>query len=175
VIFVGIDPGKRGAVAMMMADGSRVQVYDCPLTDDGEYDYQGMRDMLTANFQYGGSGLTVPLAVVIEKVHAMPHDGRASAFSFGVGYGAWLALVGGVLRIKPTLVPPQRWKRSMLAGIANAPQAEAEALRRRMGDRLPAGMLEGPRGGLRDGRVDALWLAEYGRCMHRFVPQKSEV
>jgi hypothetical protein len=30
----------------------------------------------------------------MEKVHSMPSDGKASAFSFGVGYGAWLAICG---------------------------------------------------------------------------------
>jgi hypothetical protein len=100
--------------------------------------------------------------VTMESVHAMPTDGKCSAFSFGRGYGAWEALCGS-LRIVPNLVAPQTWKRAMLAGIANNKAAEAQALKQRFQGHPVCSQLHGPRGGLRDGRVDALLLAEYGR------------
>jgi hypothetical protein len=169
MIFVGIDPGLHGAVAWLDGERKQVNVRDCPL-DGGEYDFQAMRDLLS---EIG----VLHMAVTIEAVHALPHDGRCSAFSFGVGYGAWLALVGGVLRVRPNLVSPQTWKRTMLAGIANDKQAEAKALKQRFQGHEICSQLHGPRGGLRDGRVDALWLAEYARvtwkigarpaCIHR--------
>ena len=56
----------------------------------------------------------------------MPTDGKCSAFAFGVGYGAWLALVGGVLRVKPNLVQPAAWKRAMLAGLPSGKLAAVE-------------------------------------------------
>jgi hypothetical protein len=48
------------------------------------------------------------IVAYIEKVHAMPHDGRSSLFKFGVNYGAWL----GILHSKqiPVIeVSPQKW------------------------------------------------------------------
>jgi hypothetical protein len=154
MIFVGIDPGKHGAIAWMDGERKTIEVHDCPL-DGAEYDFQAMRDLLSGI-------ISLHIQVTIEKVHSMPSDGKCSAFSFGVGYGAWLALVGGVLRVKPTLVDPRSWKRTMLAGIANDKAAEATALKQRFQGNPVCSQLHGPRGGLRDGRVDALILAEYG-------------
>jgi hypothetical protein len=155
MLFVGIDPGKHGAVAWMDGARSVVEVHDCPLTD-GEYDYQAMRDLI-------GQACNIGNVVTMERVHALPTDGKCSAFSFGVGYGAWLALIGGVLRVTPNLVDPRAWKRTMLAGVPNDKAAEAKALKQRFQGHPVCAQLHGPRGGLRDGRVDALLLAEYGR------------
>lgn len=171
MIFVGIDPGKHGAIAWMDGERKQVEVADCPLVA-GENDYFGMWKALQ-NASWNGAAQTV---VTMEKVHAMPTDGKCSAFSFGVGYGAWLA-IAGMLRLTPNLVAPQTWKRTMLAGVANDKKAEATALKQRFMGHPVVSQLHGPRGGLRDGRVDALLLAEYGRvawklsnrtaCVHR--------
>lgn len=156
MIFIGIDPGLHGAIAWMDGERKQVRVTDCPLIVGGDYDFQGMRDLLSEI-------ATLRLCVTMEKVHALPSDGRCSAFSFGRGYGAWEALIGGVLRVAPNLVTPQTWKRTMLAGLPNDKQAEARALKQRFQGHEICSQLHGPRGGLRDGRVDALFLAEYGR------------
>lgn len=165
MIFVGIDPGKHGAIAWMDGERREVHVRDCPLDGD-EYDFLAMRDLLS---EIG----VLHMAVTMEQVHAMPRDGKCSAFSFGVGYGAWLALVGGVLRIQPTLVSPQTWKRTMLAGIANDKAAEARVLAARMQGHDIEAMVRGPRGGLKDGRVDAIFLAEYGRLTWKLAGRKA--
>ena len=48
--------------------------------------------------------------VYIEKVHAMPHDGRSSLFKFGVNYGAWLGILNSVKGINKIVeVSPQKW------------------------------------------------------------------
>lgn len=162
MIFVGIDPGKHGAVAWM--DGTRklVEVFDCPLVC-GEYDYAAMDGLLaSALTECRGDGLLVTM----EEVHAMPSDGKCSAFSFGLGYGAWLALLGA-RRMDLQLVAPRVWKRTMLAGVANDKEAEAKALKQRFQGHPIVSQLHGPRGGLRDGRGDALFLAEYGRMTHK--------
>lgn len=165
MIFVGIDPGLHGAVAWMDGERKEVHVCDCPL-DGGAYNFQSMGYLL--------ANLVAPqMVVTMEAVHAMPGDGKCSAFSFGVGYGAWLALIDGVLRVRPNLVTPQTWKRAMLAGIANDKQAEAKALKQRFQGHEVCSQLHGPRGGLRDGRVDALWLAEYGRVTWRLSNQPA--
>jgi hypothetical protein len=153
MIFVGIDPGKLGAVAWMDGERKVVEVRDCPL-DGGEYDFQGMADIVRR--------FPTSTTVTMESVHALPSDGRCSAFAFGAGYGAWLGILGA-FAMTPNLVSPQTWKRTMLAGIANNKAAEAQALKQRFQGHPVCSQLHGPRGGLRDGRVDALLLAEYGR------------
>jgi hypothetical protein len=165
MIFVGIDPGKHGAVAWMDGARSVVEVHDCPLRD-GEYDYQSMRDLLAQT-------CNVENVATMERVHAMPTDGKCSAFSFGVGYGAWLALIGGVLRVTPNLVDPRTWKRTMLAGVKNDKAAELAALERRFAGHPICAEMRGPRGGIRDGRVDALLLAEYGRLTWKLSGRRA--
>lgn len=156
MIFVGIDPGLEGAVAWIDGERKTIEVRDCPLESKGVYDYMAMRDLLS-------NIVSVRMVVTMEKVGAMPTDARRAAFTFGIGYGAWLALVNGVLRVRPNLVTPRSWKYSMLAGVANNKKMEAKVCEQIFKGYQISRMLYGPMGGLRDGRVDALLLAEHGR------------
>lgn len=152
--FVGIDPGLNGAVAIVDGERRCIEVHDTPLGRDRDYDGPAMADLIRR------AATTEQTVIIIEAVHSMPHDGKASAFTFGVGLGRWLGICDA-LGIKVNPVSPRTWKRTMLAGIANDKEAEALALERRFqGHKLD---LRGPRGGLRDGRVDAIFLAEFGR------------
>lgn len=180
-IFVGIDPGLHGAVAWM--DGARklVEVHDCPLDAAGEYDFRKMADLIRSTFEacteivQDALGLHAefrPPIVTIEDVHSMPKDGKCSAFRFGFGYGAWRGVLGA-LGLTPNLVSPQSWKRTMLTGIANDKQAEARALKQRFQGHPICSQLHGPRGGLRDGRVDALLLAEHGRLNWKLTGKRA--
>jgi hypothetical protein len=169
VIFIGVDPGKHGAIAWMDGERKQIVVDDCPLVG-GEYNFYRMAELVRLTFPWclDGDGHHIPPVVTMEEVHSMPSDGKCSAFSFGLGYGAWLG-VFGALGLVPRLVSPQIWKRTMLSGIANDKAAEAKALKQRFQGHSIATQLHGPRGGLRDGRVDAIWLAEYGRCQWRLT------
>lgn len=179
MIFVGIDPGKHGAIAWMDGERKHIQVHDCPLLGD-DYDYRGMHQIFVQSFDVvlkscdlatdGTVAVHRAPIVTLEDVHALPTDGRCSAFSFGVGFGAWLALLG-FCDIKPNLVSPQAWKRTMLAGIANDKHAEGLACKQRFQGHSVVSQLQGPRGGIRDGRVDALLLAEYGRLQWKLSPE----
>ena len=169
MIFIGIDPGLHGAIAWMDSTRAGVFVHDCPLDDQGDYDFRAMALLLTvATMDDRG-------VVTMEKVHALPSDGKCSAFTFGGGYYAWRAL-SAAAGMTPALISPQTWKRTMLAGVPNDKAAEAKALKQRFQGHAVCSQLHGPRGGLRDGRVDALFLAEYARlnwrlsstaCVHR--------
>ena len=164
MIFAGIDPGKHGAIAWMDGDRRNIQIQDCPL-DGEDFDRGAVLYLLQHELQSN-------TVVTMEKVHSMPHDGRVSAFAFGRAYEMWimgLAAVG----LRPQLVCPQTWKRTMLAGVANNPAMEGKILIQRFQDRNIASLLYGPRGGLRDGRVDAMWLAEYGRVHWKLAGRKA--
>ena len=165
--FLGIDPGLHGALAWMDGERKQIEVVDCPLTA-GEYDYFGMWKA----FDDATAGGTIASIVVMEKVHSMPGDAKPAAFSFGIGYGAWLAICG-MFRVPPNLITPQTWKRIMLAGVANDKKAEAVALKQRFQGHPICAQLHGPKGGLRDGRVDALFLAEYGRMIWKLTGKRA--
>ena len=93
--------------------------------------------------------------VAIEKVHSMPRQGVASAFTFGKGYGIWLGVLG-TLGIPYEEVTPQRWQGAMLDGMKRGKDAnrlKAMQLFPSESDQLK---LKKP-----DGRADALLLATY--------------
>jgi len=172
VIFVGIDPGLHGAIAWMDGERKAIGVVDCPL-DGTEYDFAKMADVLRRVNDISECRLPAPPTVTMEAVHALPTDGKCSAFSFGRGYGAWLGICGA-LWLTPNLVAPQTWKRTMLAGVANDKRAEGVALKKRFQGHPVCSELHGPRGGLRDGRVDALFLAEYGRVTWKLSGKRAD-
>lgn len=91
--YIGIDPGKKGGIAIIA--GGNNEVY--PYTDD------------TLKLVAANASKTNALCFV-EKVSAMPKQGVTSMFNFGKSYGYIL----GVLEangIPYQTVSPQRWKR----------------------------------------------------------------
>ena len=171
MIFLGIDPGRFGAVGWMDGERQHIEVHDCPLLPDESFDFASM-DVLIANAmaECRGDGIQA----VVENTISVPHSDKrgerflpASDKQLHLSLGAWLALLGA-RHIPTVLVDPRAWKRAMLAGIANDKRMEATVLQQRLQGRIKPGLLYGPRGGIRDGRVDALWLAEFGRVPWRF-------
>lgn len=92
--FIGIDPGKSGALAHFDESGS-VSVMS--------YDPQKYKDALRR--------LSIrDCFCVLEDVHSMPKQGVASTFAFGHNKG----FIEGMLYacgIRYILVAPQRWKK----------------------------------------------------------------
>lgn len=164
MIFVGVDPGKHGALALMDGERKRVEVHDTPLLADGTFDLQAAYELMRRAC-WEGAAETV---VTIEDTVSIPHVAQGQRFlpasdkALHFSLGAWCALAA-VFRIRPRLVVPKTWKRYMLAGVANDNEAEAKALELRFQGHDIASRVRGARGGLKDGRVDALFLAEYGR------------
>lgn len=159
-MVIGIDPGKDGAVAMLHG-GVLFDVLDTPLVASSKgkraYDEYAMRELLDSYRK----NVTTPdtLLVIIELVHAMPGQGVTSMFSMGEGLGLWRGLLVG-LQIPYQLVTPQAWKKSILAGFGLKDKNASFQVASRL---YPQSLLTGPRGGVKDGRADAVCLAEYGR------------
>ena len=93
-VYVGIDPGKSGAMAILFPNGS---IETIPF---------GM-----VNYVDAIRGLAdYPVKCCLEKVGAMPGQGVVSMFNFGHNLG----FIEGVLQsnsIPYQLVPPQTWKK----------------------------------------------------------------
>ena len=106
-IYVGIDPGKNGGIAII--DGDTLTTYPTPLVGD-EISGWAVRDILT------GQREGAKLSLAIEKVGAMPGQGVTSMFSFGFNTG----LVTGIaqaLAIPYITVRPQEWQKIAFFGI----------------------------------------------------------
>jgi hypothetical protein len=169
MLFLGVDPGRLGAVAWISGGCDVIQVYDTPLAGDG-YDFAGMNDLLARARCHEEA-----IQATVEDTISVPHRDKSgnrflpsSDKGLHMSLGAWLALLGAA-HITTTLAAPKTWKRSMLAGIANDEAAEAMALERRFPGRDIHSLIRGPKGGLKDGRVDALFLAEYGRALWKLA------
>lgn len=95
MIYIGIDPGISGAMAVV--DDSGI-AYAFPFD---ETDYV---EELT---KYVGNA---KVRCVVEHVHSMPKQGVASSFKFGQNFG-WILGAIAACGIQTELVNPQKWKR----------------------------------------------------------------
>lgn len=147
--IIGIDPGLKGAVAIITYQNNIV-LYNVPLLD-GQYHIPEMADIIES------WSVTNPSThAFIEKVGAMPKQGVVSMFNFGKGFGIWLGILG-TLKIPYTLVTPQAWKKAMMEGMRNKDDSRLRACQL-----FPKESLQFAR--KKDvGRADALLIAEYGR------------
>lgn len=147
-LILGVDPGRKGALALVAPDGALIDVVDMP---DATGSALGAH---LADFLDDHAPHTIGCAWV-EKVHAMPGQGVTSMFNFGANYGGICTLLGG-LRIRVEVVSPNRWKKAM--GVT----ADKRSSRDLAAARWPEHAARFAR--VRDdGRAEAALLAEYGR------------
>ena len=141
---LGIDPGKKGAVAVVSHDLREAQVWPYP------GDAAGAAAVLQeALVEYR------PALAALEKVAAMPRDGRASAFSFGRNLGAWEGILSA-LAVPYVYVTPAKWQRALLDSAKGQDTKDRSlAMARRL---FPA--LDLSRKG-DHGKADALHLARW--------------
>ena len=113
--FIGIDPGKSGAFAVL--DDQHSIIYLELFTD-----WTNARHKL---YPFSASNTFATL----ELVHAMPRQGVVSMFSFAENYGAWQGLLHG-LGIPFQFVTPQRWQKTVLDFLpTKQPKADGESVK----------------------------------------------
>ena len=95
--YVGIDPGKSGAIASFI--NGEMRVWKCPEDSDG---------MHSAFCQATWGILECEIEVLMEKVWARPNNASRAAFNYGVNYGQWLGIVS-CYSIKMELILPANW------------------------------------------------------------------
>jgi hypothetical protein len=106
-LFVGIDPGKGGAVSFITYEGELIGCYMTPThkfpKDKPKFKGYDVYEMARLIRRHGN-----PRAVTIENVHALPLDGKSSAFTFGYGVGLWHGICGA-LNVPVIEVTPNMW------------------------------------------------------------------
>ena len=95
--YIGIDPGKSGGICSI--EDNRLRANKCPDSVQGISEL--FRDIL--------QGTSIKdVFLYIEKVWAMPHDGKSSIFTFGQNYGQWEGVIAS-FNIIPIYVTPSVW------------------------------------------------------------------
>jgi len=156
---LGIDCGKSGALAFY--DGHHVRFWQMPLKD-GEIDIQELSKLT----------FMLPLdCIIVEEQTSFASDGRYGVFTMGINYGRLLAWAeqrcSQLCRVRP-----QVWQQShgiSLKHEKGTPAAQKKAAtkaaaleRLKSLNPLLADQTTGPRGGNRDGIVDAILIAIWG-------------
>ena len=114
-MYIGIDPGLDGAVAIWQPGTFGLIVLDLP-TVEVTRNEKKKRELATRSFFLQLQSVIDPnmteTTVMIEQVGAMPGQGVSSVFSFGRTYGAIEGVVAS-LGLSMRRVPPQVWTKKM--------------------------------------------------------------
>ena len=162
--FIGIDPGLLGAVAIV--GNGEARVFDAPILVTQSKPRKGKAKIKREYelVKIVDTIRSVPAwnsLAVFEKVGSRPDQGVVSMWTMGYGSGIWeMALT--YAGIPYTRVSPLKWKNMMLEGVGH--DKEASVLRAQQ--LFPHIDLHSERGAMRDGRAEALLLADYARRMH---------
>jgi crossover junction endodeoxyribonuclease RuvC len=155
-LFIGIDPGLHGGLAVIDSALNVLGVADTPTVSINSrtiYDTGGMCEILR-RFALRGDA-----SVILEAVSARPGQGVSSMFSLGRGLGLWQGIIAA-LAIPSREVHPSVWMKKVLAGAPGQGKARVVDFAAKMfpaAELVPAGCLKP-----RDGRADALALAYWG-------------
>jgi crossover junction endodeoxyribonuclease RuvC len=152
MLIIGIDPGASGAIAFLN-DGVLIDVADMP-TDTVKVGAKLRKRINPQRLACIFQGQWSRQVAFLENVGPNPHDGAASAFSFGRAFGyAEQALASEC--IPYTLVTPMEWKRAMRC------PADKDAARKRACQLFPESSALFARV-KDDGRAEAALIALYG-------------
>lgn len=140
-MIAGIDPGSKGAIALLYPDFA--EVHDMPILGK---EVNGAE--VAAIFEQ-----FPPEHIWLEQINPFGM-GRTSAFNFGRGYGILQGVIQ-TLKIPYTLVTPQKWKKTYGRG-------KDKAHSRQLATRLFPALSDQFKRVKDDGRAEAVLIAKYG-------------
>jgi hypothetical protein len=155
MLFCGIDPGTQGALCLLDPWDKTCEFIDTP---NSKNLWQSLQD-IDSWFR-----INTPHHIAIEDVHSMGGMSAKSNFQFGRNLG----LVEAVTYLSDCendieYVQPKVWQKAcgikFPKGSSSRERKEITALI--AGTLYPNAELYGPKGGLKDGRADALMIAHY--------------
>jgi hypothetical protein len=154
--YLGCDPGTSGAICILSPWTSETLFYDTP----GGKQPPGN---LCIELAYYAPTINV---AAIEDVHSLYGMSAKSNFNFGRNVGMVTEAIETALAIqdnavKLTKVQPKIWQKEV--GITAKGKAIKQAVADLAHTLYPKARLYGPRGGLLDGRADALMIAHWLR------------
>lgn len=155
---LGIDPGKKGALALFCPALSFLRIWDVPVSTRTTGSGRVMTTVDNTALQKIAEEIAwigPPSVAVVEKVGARPGEAPSYAFDFGRTTGALEQVVASIVGCELRHVAPAVWK-----GRLGVP-AEKKAALARATALLPAHAHLWPLV-KHDGRAEAALLAHYG-------------
>ena len=149
---IGIDPGSQGAICLLDPSRKWILFQDTP----------NQKTSVLETYQFLLVWAPMADKIGIEQVRSLPNMTAKSNFSFGYNV-AQIETMLEILDIKFEKVLPRIWQKGV--GITypkKTPPKERKILTAQHALELyPYAPLHGPRGGLLDGRADALMIAHH--------------
>lgn len=142
--YLGIDPGAKGAFAIIHSDGTI-----CALEPFNKGEFVWHMDWLTHQQE--------KTICCLERVHAMPKQGSVSMFTFGENYG-WLKGVLDMAEISYQEIAPQTWKKEFNLNSDKTKSIEVAKQLFPKANLMPAGCRKP-----QDGLAEALLLSLYAQ------------
>jgi len=163
MIFIGIDNGLDGAVAVLNDSDNTLKTFSTPFIKEDmggnktkrRYDIPGMINLLKPY-----ANIATNAFAVLESAQAMPKQGVTSMFSIGYGFGIWSAILA-CLKIPHTIIRPQKWQGKY--GISGDTKAQAYLVCERI---FPMNKFKTERGRVLDGHCDATLMADYAKSYY---------
>lgn len=156
MIYIGIDPGKNGAICLLRDYQVIVygaQEYYCKK----DYDIGAMENLFpNHSVLYDDNAYFA----IIERGQAMPGQGCVSMFSFGMGYGLWLGLLTAN-KVPYQIVHSRVWTKEMLKGAPGEGKERSFHVARQLYPQWT------PKLKRHQQYSDAILLATYGQRIHK--------
>jgi hypothetical protein len=148
MLIVGIDPGAKGSVCVLDSASMQAEFMDLSTPLDQIFVWLNQKNIE---------------AIWIEDVHSLYGMSAKSNFSFGKALGAVETLAqilcGGFHK-----VPPKVWQKHI--NVTTKGKDIKKEVSQICTQLYPQANVFGKRGGLHDGRSDALMIAHYGMNHH---------
>ena len=156
---LGIDPGFTGACVVVRADGTPACWWDMPVVTK-KTDRQRLLDLPAL---WGILDMAGDVRVVLELPNCRPHESPNACFRFGQQVGILQGMIHA-RRLELTEVSPVKWTHDLCCPGKDHPQwvTIRQQRVRELGSESLLAACRGPRGGLKDGRLDAALLGLWG-------------
>ena len=154
-LFIGVDPGQSGSICLLSPDSKEiVQFLDI-----------NMHPPVLLGILNGLKDEYLLSPVMLEKVQNIRGTASAANFKFGFNYGN----ISGIIKcsnIGLDQVAPKVWQKMLQVPAKLEKTARKKFIGQQCMALYPSAELHGPRGGLLDGRSDALGIAHYSRIKY---------
>lgn len=149
---IGIDPGRKGGIAVLDDAVGVVEVRCMPETP---------LELLEFLREVSGYGVCI---CYLEKVGGMPGNGGSAMFSFGRGYG-WIEMALLAVGMRTVSVTPQKWQKEFGVGSCSITSSSSDEKRehKRQLRQVAQGLFPFMGRKVTLSTCDALLIAEYGR------------